>query len=221
MKIVTFACDVYSDVAPAYQYLLRKFWPDCPYEIVYVTNSEHLEVDGRVYYIRGKDIQFAWRLKRYVADCHDKEPLLLMMIDYLVMEADTRMIQLAERLCKLDDVKHVRLRPMPRPQLEYPEPGIGMIEKPSRYSLSLQPGIWDPRTLARLCRNDNWDAHDVEIQGSCLTGNVKGKLLCTEETALSHINYYKRGKVPEQWSNWVAENAHKRVWPDAVRRRHE
>jgi hypothetical protein len=55
VKIVTVACDCYADIAPAYQYLLRKNWPDCPYPVVYVTNSQKLAVKDPVHYLKGED----------------------------------------------------------------------------------------------------------------------------------------------------------------------
>ena len=213
---MTFACDLYADIAPAYQYLLKTRWPDCLYDVVYVTNSKKLDVGDPVYYIKDRDIRFAWRFKRFVDLHYDEDLLLLMMIDYLPVSIDSELVQTAVEVCRRPDVKHVRLRPMPPPQEPFDAPGVGMIDKTKRYALSLQPGIWETDVLYDLC-NSKWSAHQVETRGSGKVKNVEGKFLCTEEPAIVHVNYYRKRKVLESDLDWVKDNVPKRLWPDAAR----
>ncbi|MHA2264819.1 MAG: hypothetical protein ACXAEN_20700, partial [Candidatus Thorarchaeota archaeon] len=136
--------------------------------------------------------------------------------DYLITSVNLPMVAMAHELAKKTDVRHVRLRPMPHPQLAYPAEGFGEIRKRSRYSLSLQPGIWEPQVLYNLCR-DHEDPWQTEIQGSGRVREFKGKFLSTDkQPIITHHNYYRKGKP--QGAGWVRKNVPKVAWPDAAKR---
>lgn len=212
MKIVTVACDRYADIAPAYEYLLRKNWPDCPYPLIYVTNSKKLEVEGSIHYIEGEDIKFGWRLRTFIENHYNDDYLLLMMIDYLVVDVDTRLIARAHELIQLPEIGHVRLRPKPGPQLSY-DKDFGKIKKLSRYSLSLQPGIWESKVIYDLIR-DRESAHTTEVQGSSRTDSIDKVFLCSHQIALDHVNYYSRGRPA---GGWLKLNTPPNIWTDAAK----
>ena len=222
MKIITFACDLYADIGPAYQYLFRKLWPDCPYEMVYVTNSKPLGVDGTIHYLPGKDIEYGRRLRKFTAlHCADNELGLFMMIDYLPKILNVELIEKAVQLCKRDDVAHCRLRPMPNPTLHAPahlkldHAVFGQIDKSTRYSLSLQPGIWRPADLSKCCRDLENPWH-CETHGSTRTKRIPGTFLCTQKPAILHHNYYRKRRP--FGVSWVKENVPEEFWPNAARK---
>lgn len=222
MKIITFACDLYADVGPAYEYLWKEHWPNCPYEMVYVTNSKPLGVDGTVHYIPGKDIEYGRRLRKFVSRfCQEDELGLFMMIDYLPRAINVELVEQARKLCERDDVAHCRLRPMPHPKHRAPaylklnNDVWGMVEKGERYALSLQPGIWKPSDLAR-CTKDNWDPWATETQGSRLTKRLQGVLLCTRKPAILHHNYYRKRKP--QGARIIRDNVPEELWPSSARK---
>lgn len=216
MKIVTVACDCYADIAASYEYLLDKNWRNHP-EVVYVTNSRKLKVNSQVHYIKGEDAQFGWRFRRFVRDHYKDELLVFMMIDYLVKGVHLRLIDRAVALCERDDIGHVRLRPMPHPQLPFEDSrDFGEIKHNTPYALSLQPGIWETKLLHDLCRDDE-DPWQTEVQGSRRMQNVKKRLLSTKVAPIVvHHNYYRRGKA--LGLNWVRDNVPSQLWPDAVRK---
>lgn len=223
MKIVTFACDLYADIAPAYHYLWNKKWPDCTHELVYVTNQKPLNIDATVHFIRGQDIEYGRRLRKFVSlHCQDDEPILLMMIDYLARDINIGMVEQAFELCSRDDVVHCRLRPMPRPQLQPPDKmeldpkKWGGIDKSGRYSLSLQPGIWNPKSLAK-CIKDSWSPWQCETQGSRIANKLPGYFLCVQKPAITHHNYYKKRKPFSV--NWVKKNVPAEFWPGSIKGR--
>ena len=223
MKIITFTCDAYRDIIPAYHYLWQKYWPDCPYEFVYVTNSKPLGIqDTTVHYLKGSDIKYAKRLRTFVKrHCRDDELGLFMMGDYLVKGLNIPLIEKARRLCERKDVAHCRLRPMPHPQLPPPvhlkldKAEFGEINRRQRYSLSLQPGIWKPKVLASLLE-DSWNPWLCETKGSGNTRRIQGHFLCTQKPAIIHHNYYRKRKV--FGPGWVKKNVPKKYWTKAVRR---
>lgn len=220
MKIVSFSCDIYSDIVPAYHWLWQTLWPECPYDHVYVTNSKPLSVDATVHYIKGRDIDYGMRLRQFVKDhCADNELILLMMADYLLKAINIPVIEQARKLCQQPRIAHCRLRPMPHPQLPPPkdlDPAVfGQIRKRSRYALSLQPGIWRPQDIAK-CIQDDFDPWHCETRGSQRTGQIKGMLLCTQKPAIVHHNYYRKRKP--FGPIWVKENVPRQYWTRAARR---
>lgn len=216
MRIVTFACDKYADIAPAYHFLLTKNWPDHP-PLIYVTNSAPLKVDAETVYIKGADIKYGWRLRRFIQNHYREDLIILMMIDYLVKGVNLDLIEKATKLCERDDVGHVRLRPMPHPQLPWPDEDFGEVKKNTAYALSLQPGIWDTKLIHDLCR-DNESAHHTETRGSRRMHHVKLRLLSVKEKmAIAHHNYYRYGKP--KGIEWVMKNVPRSMWPTAAKKR--
>lgn len=216
MKIVTVACDQYADIAPAYHYLLNQNWPNHP-PLIYVTNAQPLKVDAPIVYVKGEERAYGWRLRKFIKEHYKDELILLMMIDYLVKSVNRDLLDRAVRLCQRADVGHVRLRPMPHPQLPFPDDGdFGEIKKNTPYALSLQPGIWKARLIYDLCR-DNENPWHTETRGSHRTHLTDLKLLSVKkEMAVAHHNYYRYGKP--LGVDWVREMVPEECWPSAARK---
>lgn len=222
MKIVTVCCDAYADIAPAWLYLFRKNWADCPYEPVFVTTREKLDVDVPVYYInddKHKDAHFGWRMREFISQHYDDDLMLFYMADYLIKHSNQTLVAEAEKLCYDPQIIHVRLRPMPPPQRPFKDRRFGVIDKGdprTRYVLSLQPGIWKTQAFYKLLR-DAEDPWQTEIQGSTRALKTRGLFLSARGHAVSHLNYYMKGKVTPNTIRWVRENVPAEYWPSAVR----
>jgi hypothetical protein len=214
IRIVAFGYDRHADIIPAYEYCLRRYWPGCSYPIVYVMNEprRELKVEGPVHYISGG---FGRRVREFVRQhCQDDDPLLIMLADCLVSGIDTRLMSRAEELINRPEIGHVRLYPKPSPQLPYDD-DFGEIKPGSRYSLSLQPGIWKAKIIHDLCRNNDTPFR-VEIGGSKRTHNVGKTFLCSKQMAMTYINYYNQGRP--FGCKWLRFHASSDVWTDAARR---
>lgn len=218
MRIAVFNCDLYADVSQAWYALYEKFWPESPYDVIYVTNRKEIDVPCPVAYIQRPDIDYGGRLKTFLHSHCSDHLVLITMADYLLQDrVDHNVIERAVELCRKRDVRHCRLRPMPRPELSYPEEGFARVRKGRRYSLSLQPGIWESNVLYSLVRNGE-DPWETEIRGSTRTNSIRGKFLSTEEHVMAHHNYYRKGEAMAL--DWVAEHVPHDCWPDAVRAKH-
>ena len=220
MKILAVTCDLYHDSVPAWEYLWYHHWPDCPYELEYLTNSKPLSTEKHVYYIHGPENQFGRRFRKfYSLHARDNELTLLMMADYFVRRLNVEMIEKAKKWCLRDEVSHVRLRPMPHPQGEFKRNNkdFGVIDKRKPYALSLQPGIWFPKDLSKCCR-DRESAWHVETHGSGRTRRIPGLFLSTRRPAIVHLNYYRKRK-PFGLS-WVRDNVPREHWPNAVEKKY-
>lgn len=215
MKIVTISCNKYADTAPAFSELLHKHWPDCPHELVFVTNSTKLDVKEKVHYLDNRgDRDFGWRLRQFIKRHYTDDYLLFMMSDYFVKSVNAPLISQAHELCVYPNIHHVRLRPMPPPQIDFYHPNFGEIDKWERYSLSLQPGIWETQTIYDLCK-DNEDPWQTEVKGSGRVAKVDGLFLSTQTHAMPFINYYRKGAA--DGIEWVRENVSEANWPEAAK----
>lgn len=211
MKIVTICCDKYKDTPPTFSYLINK--AKLPYPIVYVTNKQNLNISEPVYYLKGNDMSFGWRLRQFIKQHYTDEHLLFMMSDYFIKSADLDLVAKAHELCARPEVSHVRLRPMPHPQYPYND-DFGKIDKYSRYCLSLQPGIWRTQVLYDLLR-DNENPWQTEVIGSARVKNARGLFLSSHKWAMPHINYYAKGRP--QGIEWIKDNVLSELWPKGVK----
>ena len=219
VKIVPVCCDLYADIAPAWEYLFHQHWPDCPYPLVFVTNSETLSVSAPVHYIKGSDIDYGTRMRKFLSRfCLPETLVLLTMADYLLKRVDIPLVEEAISLMQSrSDIWHIRLRPMPPPRLPFrASKSFGAIDKKGRYALSLQPGLWLAGTAHNLFR-DGDDPWDTEQEGSKRVHLLKGKFLSTKENAMPHINYYNKRAVLGGTIGWTRGRVPKELWPDACR----
>jgi len=215
MKIVTVSCDLYADTAPAFAELIRTKWPGCAYDVVFVTNNKPLEVTEPVYYLnKREDAAFGWRMRQFIRHHYTEPYLLFMMSDYFIKSVDPVLVAQAHELCSTPQVRHVRLRPMPHPQMAYDMPGFGRIDKRKRYSLSLQPGIWETQVLYDLL-SDNENPWASEINGSIRAKEIPGLFLSTTVPAITHVNYFNKGTP--QSIQWVRDNVSPEHWPEGVK----
>ena len=219
VKIVSVCCDLYSDIAPAWEYLFRQRWPDCPYPLIFVTNSKTLSVSAPVHYIKGKDVDYGGRMRRFISSyCENEDILLLTMADYLLKGVNIPLVEESINLMRSrNNIPHIRLRPMPPPRLPFQKSKtFGAIDKKSRYSLSLQSGLWRAGT-AHLLFRDGENPWDTEQNGSKRVHPVKGIFLSTKENAMPHINYYNKRAVLPGVIGWTRGRVPKELWPDACR----
>jgi len=219
IMIVPVCCDLYADVVPAWEYLLHQHWPDCPYPLVFVTNSQPLSVSAPVHYIHGPDIDYGTRMRKFLSRfCLPETIVLLTMADYLLKDIDIPLVEEAISIMRSrSDIWHVRLRPMPPPRLGFQRSKkFGTVDKTTRYALSLQPGLWLAGTAHNLFR-DGENPWDTEQNGSMRVNKVKGKFLSTRENAMPHINYYNKRSVLPGTIGWTRGHVPKELWPDACR----
>lgn len=82
--ILVCSCDAYSDCWEPFFYLLKKYWPDCPYEIVLNTESEAFTIDGLdivcyQFYNKGERVPYGDRLLRHLNAI--RTPYILILMD--------------------------------------------------------------------------------------------------------------------------------------------
>jgi hypothetical protein len=218
MKIVIACCDAYHDIARTWEWLWFHHWPDCPYDIYYVSNSKPLRTNnGTEVLIPGADLHFGRRMRTFISTHlkpDDDTYILFGMADYLVQSMNVPLIEKARAQCEVINFAHVRLLPYPHPQHAFDDT-FGEIDKRKPYSLSLQYGIWHAKSFHKLLRDEENPWH-TETHGSSRTRKINGKFLCCHDRAIVNLNYYAKGKPFGM--NWVRDNVPETHWPSAVRK---
>ena len=112
-KVLVCSCDKYADLQGLFAKLFRKFWPDCPFELVLVTETD-LKVGGFDRVIAcGDGTNWASRLVT-VLDTVTTSQVLMLCDDYfLAAPVDTT--RLLKRLDDLKAATAVNLRLVPNP----------------------------------------------------------------------------------------------------------
>lgn len=96
--ILVCSCDDYMDCWPPFFHLLKKYWPDCPYDIVLNTESEVFTIDGlhvvcHQFYNKGENVPYGERLLRHL-NAIDTPYIFILMDDFFLRkEVDTAKIQ--------------------------------------------------------------------------------------------------------------------------------
>ena len=130
LAVLVASCDAYSDLHRPFAELFARFWPDCPFKKILLTETEAL--DARF----DRVIRTGWgktwcRMLKEELDGIEADAILLLMDDYLLSAP----VDTARFLRRLADFRrfralNLRLLPNPRPPLPFPEgEGLGMYRK--------------------------------------------------------------------------------------------
>jgi hypothetical protein len=203
----------YIDALPWSAKAFDRAWPDCPYPI-YV-GYHNLIPDIPENWIPcklGKDkgwIRSMIAFLRRIPDTH----LLLILEDYILIDVDQELIEIAENQVMRDSVGMVRLVPTPGPTLPYDRhEELGEIDKTARYSLSLQASMWKKHTLLDiLLILDSFyykSAWNFELDGSRNLSQfgINRKFLGLHRGAMGYHNLYRRGKRVKEVDVWMMTN---------------
>lgn len=193
------SCDKYVDVLAPFAALKRKYWPDCPFETVLVT--EHApEIPGereaeRPAFDRviacGTGTNWASRLVMALEQI--STPNVLMLCDDYFLESPVDTRQLLHRLDQLEafDAANLRLIPNPRHGLVR-EDGLMEYPKNTAYCVSTLAGFWRRDYLERLARpvSSIWE---FERFGSFAVGDERRLILATVEREFPFVDAVHKG----------------------------
>ncbi len=192
--VVVSSCDKYADLLPFFSALWKKFWPDCPFPIVLVTETEPEEkgVFSRVIAC-GPGLTWGVRVHRALGMI-DTPVVMMLCDDYFLSEpVDTKRI-----LARLDDffrynAVDLRLLPNPKPSLPFAsDPTLGEYKKNTAYCIATQTGFWDRAFLSRLTENiaSIWE---FERFGSYNVADAARPLLATLEKEFPFVDAVHKG----------------------------
>ncbi len=192
--VLVASCDKYADLLSPFSILWRKYWADCPFETVLVTETTPDIEGGGVF-----DRIIACGTGRYWCD------LLIAALDqikttYVIMLCDdyflTEPVNTKQILKRLDEarqfnVANLRMIPSPRPQLPF-QGDLGEYKKNTAYCIATQAGFWNREFLKRIARGKTiiWD---FERRGSFEVADEPRPILGTYTKEFPFLDVVHKG----------------------------
>jgi hypothetical protein len=201
--VIVCSCDKYADLLKPFSELWKKFWPDCPFPVLLVTESAPGEPLCFARTIAcGKGGNWCDRLVRALGEIDT--PYVLMLCDdyYLEKPVDTK--RMLRRLSQIKefDAFNLRMIPNPRPGSDNATPfGNGtdlMRYKPmTAYCIATQSGFWNKEFLKKLAtgKASIWE---FERYGSFDPAIAEKPLLVTPTKEFPFLDAVHKG----HWEKW-------------------
>ena len=190
--ILVASCDAYADVLAHFETFFAKFWPDCPFAAVLVTETER---SSNGIFSRqvacGRGMSWSAMLVKALDTIHTPF-VVLMMDDYFLSEK----VDTAHFLRRLDDAKRLnaaslRLIPSPATYRSIDET-FGVYAPNTAYCVSCQVSIW-ARDFIRGIASATTSAWEFERRGSFMCGGEKRPFLVTRKKEFPFIDAVHKG----------------------------
>jgi len=195
-SIIILSCDKYSDLWKPFFNLFFRFWPDCPFPIMLVSNSKRFLRSGIKQLLVGPDKSWSDTLLTALSNISTEYVLLMLEDIFLTSAVDTEVV--INNILWLDSRKgnYLRLNPTPKPVRKIDEEH-GEAPPSSVYRTSTVFCIWRKSVLEQLLVPGE-SAWDFEIFGSVRSDIIPGFYACIRPT-FQYINGVVKGK----WSSWA------------------
>lgn len=205
LAIIVYSCERNSDMWRIFSIMFRKYWPNCPYEVILVTDCWKGRLEG--IYPGEEELIFSkvvvcdgdWAHMIKAAMAVAGTPYVsLWMDDYLL--CDSIQENALERYMEIMREYHaanIRLIRPEWPKLCVPDKRNGKIaiwKWGTAYAISTQVGIWDAEFLKRYIK-DGWSAWDFERKGSLEIQDAEYSLL----VAMDYVFPYEEGVRKGKW----------------------
>jgi len=181
VTILVYAWDPYAAAWPAFCHGLTKYWPDCPFEVVFLTNRLDPPC-GRAVKV-GDENDFFRKISAGLD--HVGTPFLLFMHDdyWIRGNVDTTVIFDWVNLLDSDVADYVRLRPQPPADREFAaDARLGVIDIDAPYRLSMMASLWRMETLRSLLRPGE-SLWQLEVRGSERSRSLGDRMLCVRRSS--------------------------------------
>lgn len=198
LSILIYSCWKNRDMWEIFSKLFSKYWPNCPYPVILITDK-YSNTGGGEDYVFDKIIQKddSWAKMMNEAILQAKSPYVsLWMDDYLLCDyVQNRDIERYLEAAVRYRAANMRLIESPVCKNRWKNhTDIGFYQPGTAYSLSTQIGIWDSRFLLKII-DDKWSAWDFERIASLEKNNRKQPLL----VALDYTFPYEEGVRKGKW----------------------
>lgn len=207
--VLVCSCDKYADLLAPFSTLWRKFWTDCPFETVLVTETEPRGslCFGRVVAC-GQGGNWCSRLVEALETI--STPYVLMLCDdyYLSAPVDTAGIMLRLEQAKSHDAANLRMIPNPEPCARNSSPAEGGLfeyHKNTAYCIATQAGIWNREFLLDLAKGKS-SIWEFERCGSFEVGAERRPLLVTPTKEFPFIDAVHKGYWEKFGVKCLADN---------------
>lgn len=197
--VLVTSCDAYHDIEAPFLAMWRKYWPDCPFRLVLLTETLPTPgFDETICTGRGK--KWCQMLAEALEQIGTPYVLMLMNDYFLSSPVDTG--RFMQRLREAKRFGAASLRLMPNPPGKHPWEGSDLMEMPKNtaYCVTCQATIWERGFLLSLARR-NRSAWEFERYGSFMMKDEARPLLVTREKEFPFLDCVHKG----YWEKWGLE----------------
>lgn len=206
--VVVGSCDKYADLLGPFITLFRKYWPDCPFEVVLVTESDpHVEGFDRTIACGG-GMNWASRMEKALGEVSTSTVMMLCDDYYLASTVDT--VNVLTRLSQMRalDAVNMRLIPNPAPKSNNSKPvdyGLFEYRKNMAYCIATQAGFWNREFLMGLLKGKS-SIWEFERYGSFQIGGEARPLLVTPTKEFPFLDAVHKGHWEKFGVKCLADN---------------
>ncbi len=200
------SCESYADVLLPFSLLFKKFWPDCPFRAILVTETEPAEDYGfDETFAMGTGKNWSQRLAGALERI--TTPYVMMLCDDYFLSERVKTERLGIRLeqAQAFEALNLRLIPNPLPTLSFcADPPLKEYKKNTAYCIATQAGFWDRAFLLSLAERSK-SIWEFERHGSFAVGGETRPLLCTPEKEFPFVDAVHKG----HWERFGVDVCHK------------
>lgn len=201
LAIIVYSCWKNSDMWGIFGKLFRKYWKNCEYKLILVTDRNMSKSDASLF-DKVICIDGSWYEMISYAICEvNTEFVMLMMDDYLLCDTvDCRIIERAIQDASRYNAANIRFEKsdIRLDKKKYELDDFYEVYTPGKaYSLTTQIGIWKSEILLSYMRPE-WSAWDFERKGSLYICDDEHPLLGTKDYEFPYIEGIRKGKWMKQ-----------------------
>lgn len=166
MAIVIITCDAYADVMKEYLRYFKMNWPDCPFELIVVTETTGLDDDRAMFIKAGKETQ--WTQRAIIGIDSTNCPYIFMSMDdgFISDKVDTNEVLNILGFMKKHDIKYYR---NPKRKYEHRNNPVFpdrqsayKIRKNEVYGIDFGHNIWKKEKIRELLGDGSRNAWQIE-----------------------------------------------------------
>lgn len=190
--ILVASCDKYADLLEPFSILWHKYWPDCPFETILVTETEPQQ---KLCFDRviacGKGGNWCSRLTQALNKIETEYLILLCDDYYLCHPVNTALILKRLEQAKRFNAVNLRLIPNPNTKINYKE-DLYEYRKNTAYCIATQAGIWNRLFLSKLAQSKS-SIWEFERYGSFDLENETRPILVTPTKEFPFMDAVHKG----------------------------
>lgn len=209
--LLVVSCDPYADLWPPFFTLLKRHWPDCPFEVVLGAGLDAKPPPGVRMLHSGGGRDWSRCLMDYLEALPQPYVLIILEDFFLRRRVSTGKILECLKFTQAQRATQLRLIPRPGPtDLLSGETNIGSCAVGSPYRLSTQAAIWDRLKLLELLRSGE-SIWEFEHKGNDRARHYQEGFFSVKKSVLPYDGFWahhviEKGKwIPHE--KWVFARA--------------
>lgn len=152
--ILISSCDKFKDCWEPMIFSIKKYWPDCPFSIYFISNYEEIE-DDKIKFIKvGEDLGFCSNLKNAISSIETKYVIYFQDDYFLTENVNNDTILNHINYCNDNDINFLKIHSNDffyRDNFRINNSDYCNNPIDVRYSINTAIAIWDKNLLLTLC----------------------------------------------------------------------